>query len=54
MKFLIHSSLALLPLVALNSCCSEINKAELAAISAVPVPRTTFAPASSKHPSVFE
>ncbi|MBC8148637.1 MAG: hypothetical protein H8E96_03045 [Verrucomicrobiaceae bacterium] len=54
MKFLIHSSLALLALAALNSCSSRLSEAELAAISTVSVPKAPFAPASYKHPSVFE
>ncbi|MDB4730846.1 hypothetical protein OAF13_02220 [Akkermansiaceae bacterium] len=54
MKFLIHTSLALLALVALNSCCSALSKAELAAISKVSVPKATLASDSYKDPSVFE
>ena len=54
MKFLIHSSLTLLALAALNSCSSRLSEAELAAISSVSVPKATLAPASYKHPSVFE
>ena len=54
MKFLIHTSLALLALAALNSCSSRLSEAELAAILTVSVPKATLAPNSYKHPSVFE
>jgi len=51
MKLLILSFLAL---AFLNSCSSGLNKAELAAISSVSVSKASFAPASYKHPNVFE
>ena len=54
MKFLIHTSLALLALVAFNSCCSGLSKAELAAISNVSVAKATLASDPYKDPSVFE